>query len=54
LRNITKCREEVCPEHIHITNNAILPLNERGADEYFDPWRALLRVFGERKEPRGT
>jgi len=52
--NITKCCEDVCPEHIHITDNAIIPLKERTADEYFDPWRALLRVFGGRKEPRGT
>ncbi len=52
--NITKCCEEVCPEHIHITDNAIIPLKERVADDFFDPWRALLRVFGGRKEPRGT
>ena len=24
--NITKCCTEVCPEHIHITDNAIIPL----------------------------
>ena len=52
--NITKCCEEVCPEHIHITDNAIIPLKERMADDYFDPWRALLRLFGGKKEPRGT
>ena len=52
--NITKCCEEVCPEHIHITDNAIIPLKERTADDHFDPWRALLRRFGGRKEPRGT
>ena len=52
--NITKCCEEVCPEHIHITDNAIIPLKERVADEYFDPWRALLRMFGRAREPRGT
>jgi succinate dehydrogenase / fumarate reductase, iron-sulfur subunit len=52
--NITKCCEEVCPEHIHITDNAIIPLKERMADDYFDPWRALLRIFGGKKEPRGT
>ncbi|HLN12654.1 MAG TPA: succinate dehydrogenase/fumarate reductase iron-sulfur subunit, partial [bacterium] len=51
---ITKCCEEVCPEHIHITDNAIIPLKERVADDFFDPWRALLRMFGGRKEPRGT
>jgi succinate dehydrogenase / fumarate reductase iron-sulfur subunit len=52
--NITKCCEEVCPEHIHITDNAIIPLKERMADDYFDPWRALLRFFGGKREPRGT
>ncbi len=41
--NITKCCTEVCPEEIHITDNAIIPLKERVADEYFDPIRILLR-----------
>jgi succinate dehydrogenase / fumarate reductase iron-sulfur subunit len=41
--NITKCCTEVCPEHIHITDNAIIPLKERVADTYFDPIRGLLR-----------
>ncbi len=41
--NITKCCTEVCPEHIHITDNAIIPLKERVADTYFDPIRKLLR-----------
>jgi len=35
--NITKCCTEVCPEHIHITDNAIIPLKERMDDRYFDP-----------------
>ncbi len=38
--NITKCCTEVCPEHIHITDNAIIPLKERVADVHFDPLRA--------------
>jgi succinate dehydrogenase / fumarate reductase iron-sulfur subunit len=40
--NITKCCTEVCPEHIHITDNGIIPLKERVDDEYFDPlpWMA--------------
>ncbi|TMD55073.1 MAG: succinate dehydrogenase/fumarate reductase iron-sulfur subunit [Chloroflexi bacterium] len=46
--NITKCCQEVCPEHIHITDNAIIPLKERMADEYFDPVRSLLRRLGGR------
>jgi len=36
LCNITKCCTEVCPEHIHITDNGIIPLKERMADN-FDP-----------------
>ncbi len=43
--NITKCCQEVCPEHIHITDNAIIPLKERVADRFYDPvamvWRAI-------------
>ena len=41
--NITKCCTEVCPEDIHITDNAIIPLKERVADRYYDPIRWLLR-----------
>ena len=43
--NITKCCTKVCPEHIHITDNAIIPLKERVVDRYFDPITRLLRVF---------
>src|SRR3712207_1488706 len=31
--NITKCCSEVCPVDIHITDNSIIPLKERVADE---------------------
>ena len=41
--NITKCCEELCPEHIHITDNAIIPLKERVADDFWDPIRGLIR-----------
>ncbi|MEK7681412.1 MAG: succinate dehydrogenase/fumarate reductase iron-sulfur subunit, partial [Chloroflexota bacterium] len=41
--NITKCCTDVCPESIHITDNAIIPLKERVADEYYDPVRAVFR-----------
>ncbi|MHB8323522.1 MAG: succinate dehydrogenase/fumarate reductase iron-sulfur subunit [Candidatus Dormibacteria bacterium] len=40
--NITKCCTEVCPEHIKITDNAIIPLKERVADRHFDPIRGVL------------
>jgi succinate dehydrogenase / fumarate reductase iron-sulfur subunit len=43
--NITKCCTEVCPEHIKITDNAIIPLKERLVDRCFDPilwlWRKI-------------
>jgi len=35
--NITKCCTEVCPEHIKITDNAIIPLKERVVDRKYDP-----------------
>jgi succinate dehydrogenase iron-sulfur subunit len=37
LCNITKCCSEVCPEHIKITDNALIPLKERVADRRYDP-----------------
>ena len=46
--NITKCCTKVCPEHIMITDNAIIPLKERVVDQFYDPIRKLLRVVGVR------
>ena len=43
--NITKCCTKVCPEHITITDNAIIPLKERVADEFYDPLKKLFRIF---------
>jgi len=43
--NITKCCTKVCPEHIHITDNAIIPLKERVVDEAFDPLGGLIKLF---------
>jgi succinate dehydrogenase / fumarate reductase iron-sulfur subunit len=45
LCNITKCCTEVCPEDIHITDNAIIPLKERVVDEYYDPLTRLFKMF---------
>jgi len=42
--NITKCCTKVCPEHITITDNAIIPLKERVVDEFFDPIRSLIQL----------
>ena len=43
--NITKCCTKVCPENITITDNAIIPLKERVADQFYDPLKKLLRIF---------
>lgn len=45
--NITRCCTEVCPEHINITDNGIIPLKERVVDRFYDPVAILWRkVFG--------
>ena len=49
LCNITKCCTEVCPEHIHITDNGIIPLKERVADNN-DPVVWVLRKLGLSKK----
>ena len=41
--NITKCCTEVCPEGIHITDNALIPMKERVADRKYDPLTMLFR-----------
>ena len=41
--NITKCCTVVCPEHIQITDNGIIPLKERVVDRYYDPIMWLKR-----------
>ena len=43
--NITKCCTKVCPEHITITDNAIIPMKERVVDEFCDPLTKLFRIF---------
>lgn len=49
--NITKCCTEVCPESIAITDNAIIPLKERLADEFYDPLRKLYKIIFPKKKP---
>src|SRR5256885_60608 len=48
LCNITKCCTKVCPEHITITDNAIIPLKERVVDRFYDPLTRLFRIFRPR------
>jgi succinate dehydrogenase / fumarate reductase, iron-sulfur subunit len=53
--NITKCCTEVCPVGIKITDNSIIPLKERIADEYYDPAKWLMRkIRGNRNGSRST
>jgi len=40
--NITRCCTDVCPEHIQITDNSIIPLKERVVDRFYDP---VMRLF---------
>jgi len=47
--NITKCCTEVCPEHIKITDNAIIPMKERVVDTKYDPLVWLGKTITRRK-----
>jgi len=49
--NITRCCTAVCPEHINLTDNGIIPLKERIVDRYYDPITILWRrLFGKKKK----
>ncbi len=41
--NVTKCCQDICPEKIRITDNAIIPEKERAADAIYDPIIRLMR-----------
>lgn len=47
--NVTKCCTEVCPEHIKITDNAIIPMKERVVDIKYDPLIWLGKTISRRK-----
>ena len=49
--NITKCCTEVCPEHIKITDNGIIPLKERIVSHYYDPVTRIGRAISRRRRP---
>ncbi len=45
--NITRCCTDVCPEHIQITDNGIIPLKERVVDRFYDPVMWIYnKMFG--------
>ena len=50
--NITKCCTDVCPEHIKITDNAIIPMKERVVDTKYDPVVFIGKIL--RRKPRET
>jgi len=51
--NITKCCTEVCPEHIHITDNAIIPMKERAIDTKYDPLVFLGKTITRKPKETG-
>ena len=55
--NITKCCTEVCPEHIKITDNALIPMKERVVGRKYDPlvWLGskIIAPPGAEGHPRG-
>ena len=53
LCNITKCCTEVCPEHIKITDNALIPMKERVVGRKYDPLVWLGDKIG-RRTPKDT
>jgi len=48
--NITRCCTEVCPEHIQITDNGIIPLKERVVDRFYDPIAMIGRALFRSKD----
>ena len=48
--NITRCCTDVCPEHIGITDNAIIPMKERVVDRFYDPIAWILRKLFNRSK----
>ena len=48
--NITKCCQEVCPEHIIITDDAIIPEKERVVDRHYDPLIWVYRKISGKKD----
>jgi succinate dehydrogenase / fumarate reductase iron-sulfur subunit len=52
--NITKCCTEVCPEHIKITDNALIPMKERVVGQRYDPLVWLGTKIGIVKRGKKT
>ncbi|MDH3652006.1 MAG: succinate dehydrogenase/fumarate reductase iron-sulfur subunit [Saprospiraceae bacterium] len=52
--NITRCCTDVCPEHIEITDNGIIPLKERVVDRYYDPLGRLFQAVRMRRKKKSA
>lgn len=52
--NITKCCQEVCPEHIIITDDAIIPEKERVVDRHYDPLVWIYRKISRGNKAEGS
>jgi succinate dehydrogenase / fumarate reductase iron-sulfur subunit len=49
--NITRCCQDLCPEDIAITDNAIIPEKERVISEFYDPLLWILnKIRGKGKQ----
>ena len=48
--NVNKCCQEICPEHIIITDDSIIPEKERVIDRYYDPFVWLYRKLRARHD----
>jgi succinate dehydrogenase / fumarate reductase iron-sulfur subunit len=48
------CLTEVCPEHIKVTDNAIIPMKERVAGRKYDPLVWLGSKISMRPKTKGT
>jgi succinate dehydrogenase / fumarate reductase iron-sulfur subunit len=44
-------RDPVCPEHIKIADNGIIPLKERVVSHYYDPITRIGRAINRRRSP---
>lgn len=48
--NVNKCCQEICPEHIIITDDSIIPEKERVVDRHYDPFVWIYRKLRHRKK----
>ena len=53
--NITKCLHQVCPEHVHITDNALVPAEgARGLRELLSRWLVRKLTVASDRDSSGN